>query len=212
MIEIPAEGDHNKPEYIVWNANLDAAFTEVDKIVEFLFMTSEISPDALGMGKGMSDSGRALKLKLLRTIAKAKRKALYYDQGLKEIALVAQMLGKEWNITAEMDGVEKKMGTQIETPEVEFSEGVVIDTYEAAQEEEIRLRSGTTSQKDAIKRLDGVDDDTAEKLVKQIKEEEGLNLPLAVPGSTPSDPNANVPPTNPKQPTPPVPPVQPKGK
>jgi len=65
MFEMDEAG--NKPEYIVWNANLDSAMKEIDKMVEFLFMFSETSPDALGLGKGgQAESGRALKMKLLR--------------------------------------------------------------------------------------------------------------------------------------------------
>ncbi|MBC8552221.1 MAG: phage portal protein, partial [Candidatus Brocadiales bacterium] len=96
MIEVPdgSTGKQGKPEYIVWNANLDSAIEEIDKLIEFLFMISETSPDILGMGKGISDSGRALKLKLIRTMAKAQRKRLYYDKGLKEVLYIAQLLAK----------------------------------------------------------------------------------------------------------------------
>ena len=35
MIEVAEKGE--KPEYIVWNASLEVAFKEIDKLVEFLF-------------------------------------------------------------------------------------------------------------------------------------------------------------------------------
>lgn len=178
LFEMPAEGSEAKPEYIVWNANLESAFAEIDKIVEMLFMTSEVSPETLGLGKGQSDSGRALKFKMLRTIAKKKRKQRYYEQGLKEVFTIAQQLALAWNIDENMDGKRVPRPSEIETPEIEFGEGIVNDTFEQAQEEQIRLASGTTTKKDAIIRLDGIDDDAAEEKVQEIEEAEGLNLPV----------------------------------
>jgi len=60
-----------KPEYITWDASLDNSFKQIDKLIEFLYMTSETSPAVFGMDKqGAAESGRALKLRLMRTIAK----------------------------------------------------------------------------------------------------------------------------------------------
>ena len=201
------EGGIDKPEYIVWNANLESAFSEVDKIVDMMFMFSEISPATMGMDKdGAPASGRALKLKLLRTIAKVRRKQLYYDQGLKELMTLAQELAKAWNLKAYgSDGMAVSAPSKIETPEIEFSDGMINDTREMAEEEEIRLRSGTTTQSDAIMRLDEVDEATAKKKVKQITEEQGVDLPLAT-AADPNDPkNVPVPPPMPKPDTIPVP-------
>jgi hypothetical protein len=96
------EGEDNDPAYITWDASLEAAFKEIEKLVELTFMMSETAPDILGMGKGQSDSGRALKFKLLRTIAKAQRKQLYYREALIEVIYKAQKLAKAWDI--EIDG------------------------------------------------------------------------------------------------------------
>lgn len=183
------DGGLDKPEYITWDANLESAFNEIDKIVDMLFMFSEVSPDSLGMGKdGAPASGRALKLKLLRTIAKKQRKQLYYDQALKEVITLAQELAKAWNIeVVGQDAKPVKAPATIETPEIEWSDGIVNDSREAAEEEEIRLRSGTTSTKDAIMRLDHVDEKAAEAKAKEITAEAGLALPLTSvnPGEAP---------------------------
>lgn len=188
LIEIPADSNGTKPEYIVWNANLEAAFTEIDKLIEFLDMFSETSPDTRGMGKGQSDSGRALKYKLLRTLAKVKRKQLYYRQGLKEVMTIAQELFMKWpEVEVVMDGIPVPRISNIETPEVEFSDRYVYDSLEAAQEEQIRLSSGNTTAKESVMRLDQVDDKTAEATVKEINDEKGLNLPLTTGFQQPAD-------------------------
>ena len=91
-------GDDGKPEYVVWDASLENAWKEIEKLVEFFEMVAEISPDAFGMGKGGAvESGRALKFKLMRTIAKIARKKLYYDPAIKEALYVAQLMAKEHN-------------------------------------------------------------------------------------------------------------------
>lgn len=146
-----------KPEYITWDASLDAAFKEIDKIVDFLFLFSETSPAAFGMDKnGTADSGRALKFRLIRTMAKISRKKNYYDSALTWLFETAQKLG---NVADPI------------TPNIVWQDGIPQDTYEAAQIEEIRLRSGNTSVESSIKRLDGGSEKDIEAEVKKIDDE-----------------------------------------
>lgn len=173
-----AEGETGKPEYIVWDASLENAFKEVDKIIEIMFMISEISPDILGMGQGQSDSGRSLKLKLLRTIAKAQRKRIYYDPAIKDIVYKAQELSKLTG--AKCDGV---VSGEPEYPELEWRDGLPNDDVEQADIEAKRIESGTTSKKDSIMRLDSVDEKTAQKKVEEINEETKVALPIMNPNT-----------------------------
>lgn len=176
MLEIPdgATGSQGKPEYIIWNASLENAFKEVEKLVEFMYMISETSPDILGMGKGQSDSGRALKLKLLRTIAKASRKKLYYDYALKETIYIAQLLAKANNV--EVGGIKLK-GEPV-VPEIQWFDGLPIDNSEQVETEIKRIDAGLSTTKDSIMRIDGVDEEEAEKTVTAIKDENTITLPV----------------------------------
>lgn len=187
MFEIPSDpggGSPAKPEYIVWNASLDSSFKQVDKIIEMLYMFSETSPDAFGMNKnGQAESGRALKLRLMRTIAKVARKRLYYDMALKEVLHTAQLLAQAHNIgvyNQKKDSYDIKVKTA-EIPEIEWQDGLPIDSREAVEEEQIRLESGNTTVTDSIMRLDRVDEDTAIKKVAAIKKETQINLPTSSP-------------------------------
>ena len=182
LFQIPNDGVTNpiKPEYITWNANLDAAFSEVDKVLELMEMFAEISPAAFGVDKGggKSESGRALKYRLMRTIHKVRRKRNYYDRAIKEMLYVAQLLAKSHNLTVQ--------GAQLKGKavfcEIEWQDGIPIDSFEQAQEEELRLASGNTSIVDSIMRLDGVDQDEAEaKLAAIKKENDMMNPPITVP-------------------------------
>lgn len=174
MVEVPAGvGNEGKPEYIVWNASLDNAFKEIEKLVEMFFMISETSPDILGMGQGQAESGRALKLKLLRTIAKVSRKKLYYDHAIKEVLYTAQKLAKAWGV--EVDGV--KLKKEPVFPSIEWSDGLPIDISEQIDNETKALDAGITSKADAIMRTYGYDKETAEKMVKEITDERSIAMP-----------------------------------
>lgn len=170
MFEIPADGSQ-KPEYITWNANLDSAFKEIDKIVEFLFMFSETSPDVLGLGKGAgaAESGRALKMRLLRTIAKRNRKKLYYNYALKDLIYTAELLSAQNNYKASADI--KATVKDPQPPTIEWEDGIVNDEVERTQIETMKVESGIQSKKRAIMSLEGVDDKEADEIIKEITEE-----------------------------------------
>lgn len=174
LFERPEGVDKNSdPSYITWDANLESAISEIEKLVEMTFMMSETSPDILGMGQGQAESGRALKLKLLRTVAKAQRKQLYYTEGLREVIYTAQLLAKQYNI--KIDG--KTMQGNPVYPEIVWSDGLPTDMTELIEQEAARMDAGLTTKKDSLMRLDDIDEDTAEKKSKEIDKETELALP-----------------------------------
>jgi hypothetical protein len=192
MFEIPSSdiGSTAKPEYIVWNASLDANFKHIDYLMDMLYMFSETTPDAFGMAKvagAGAVSGRALKLKLVRTIAKINRKRLYYDAALKQVIYVAQLLAQAHKLS--VDGV--KLTKKPVYPEIDWQDGLPVDSTEAVTEEQLRIESGTTSKKQAIMRLDGVDEDTAQDTLDEIKAEDAIDPGNGAPKPLPAnDPNA----------------------
>lgn len=156
-----------RPEYITWDASLDNSFKQIDKLIEFLYMTSETSPAVFGMDEGgAAESGRALKLRLMRTIAKINRKKLYYDQALKEAIYVAQLLAKEHGY--EVMG--KKIPGDAEVPNIIWADGLPIDEQEQIENVGNRLDQGTLSKTDAIMHLDHLDREDADKKAKEIAE------------------------------------------
>lgn len=170
MFEMDEQG--NKPEYIVWNANLDIAFKQIDKIVEMLFMFSETSPDALGLGKnGQAESGRALKMRLIRTIAKRNRKKNYYDHAIKELIFTAELLVKAnpgYFISEEFKST--KPGTPA-IPDIYWQDGVVNDETERTDIMIKKVDAGLYSKKRAVMDLEGVESDEADEILKEVDEE-----------------------------------------
>lgn len=180
----------NKPEYIVWNANLEGAFKEIDKIIEMLYMFSGISPASTvgdDNGGGRAESGRALKFKLLATIRKRNQKKIYYDIAMKELLETAMELGKAWNI--EIDGF--RVATP-EKPEIKWGDGVVNDEVEATDVAIKRVEAGLSSKADAISELDGLAPEDAAKKVKEIEKESSITVPTIdktqPTGTTPTPP------------------------
>lgn len=177
LFEMSQNGD--KPEYVVWNAQLTAAFDEIDRLMQSLYMFSEISPDAFGQfDDATAASGRALKYRMMRTVAKVKRKQLYFDRGMKEVVYIAQLLAIKHGV--------KAMGVSYvgspEVPSIEWSDPIPQDSYEQAQEEELRLASGNQTLVDSIINIDHLTQEQAEEKVKEIQKEKKAMAPkIAVP-------------------------------
>ena len=190
VIEVENSAD-GKPEYIVWDASLENAFKQIEKLVDVLLMTAEISPDAFGMGKGQSDSGRALKYKLLRTIAKAARKKLYYDAKIKEVIFNAQVLAKTWNLEV---GGKRLKGDPVQV-EIKWQDGIPVDEREQAEVESIKIDAGVQSKKGAIMAIDQVDEKNAEQKLKDIEDEKPkVELPSMNLGNNAGTNKGNMPP------------------
>jgi hypothetical protein len=162
--------ESQSPEYIVWNANLEAAFKQVDKLVEFLFMFSETSPDVLGMGQGgQAESGRALKMRLIRTIAKRSRKKLYYDRAIKNLVYTAELLAKI-NGYKISDDIKVNLG-EPQLPEIKWQDGIVNDEVERTDIVLRKVDGGLLDRRSGLIELDGVSEDEADEILKQVDKE-----------------------------------------
>jgi hypothetical protein len=155
------------PSYITWDAHLTAAFSEVDRLMEMIFLMSETAPSAFGLDKyGVAESGRALRLRLLRTLAKVNRKRLYYDRALKAALLCAQQL----------EAIHGGAGYEPRAPVINWADGLPEDMMEMVQMEAQRLAAGNTSIESSVRRLDGPDAVEAE--MARIAEETGQAVAL----------------------------------
>lgn len=172
VIEV-ADNDLQKPEYIIWDASLENAFREIEKLVEMVYLVGEVSPDILGVGKGTSDSGRALKYKLLRTIAKTARKKLYYDGAIKEMIYNAQLLAQAYGLS--VNGV--KLTKAPVMPEISWADGIPVDAKEQLENETMAIDAGVTSKRAAISRIYQMDEKASESMLTEIKEEGSITLP-----------------------------------
>jgi len=158
-LEIDPGQSGDLPKYLVWDAQLSAAFQHVDKLVEFLLATGEISPAALGMDSGgIAESGRALRFRLLRTIAKISRKKSYFDRAIKEMLFAAQVLQ---NVHGN--------GPKPEPVTLEWADGLPNDDEELADRVNSRVAAGTMSRRRALVVADGLEGDALDEEIAEIE-------------------------------------------
>lgn len=184
----PVDGTENPPGYLTWDGRLEAAEKHIDRLLELIFYISETSPAAFGMDKtSTTESGSALKKRLMRTIAKVNRKKMYADPAIKDVLEIAMMMDVEW----------AGGNYEVERPSIDWQDGLPDDELEQAQVVGQRVKDGTMSQLDAIIKLDKCDEETARKKLKQIQEERDAVLPGYARSTVGS--GGNNPPNNPFQ-------------
>lgn len=159
---ITLEGGDEKPSYLTWDAQLTAAKDQIDRLLELLFIMSETGPSIFGLDKlGIAASGTALRLRLIRTVAKINRKRLYFDRVLREVLYAAQLLEK-------LHGGAKYDSAPVT---IQWADGLPEDMTEMVQQELNRRSAGNTSVESSIRRLDGPDA-VEEELARIATEEE----------------------------------------
>lgn len=159
------------PQYIVWNGQLEAAFKELDMLIQHLLTNAEIPAVALGAGdSGTSgSSGISIKWRMNSLLAKINRKRQYYDKALKQVMLIAQLMEHE---LAEIFDYE------ITPVKIKFKDGLPNDDLEQATIMQIRTGAkATISTKTALMNLDGLTDEQAEFELSRINDEEAISDP-----------------------------------
>jgi hypothetical protein len=152
------------PQYIVWNGQLESAFSEVNLLVEQILTLAEIPSVALGKdNSGTSGaSGLSIKWRMNSLLSKVNRKRAYFERALKQVMLVAQLL----------EHAHGRPDYKITPPKITFMDGLPDDEMENASI--MNLRTGgqaTLSQKTAIMRLDGLTAEQADAELERIKDE-----------------------------------------
>ena len=79
--------DEQKPEYLVWEANLDSSFRAFEELCKQIFTLSEIGEAFLGSSSGVGNvvSGTAMRFKMISPLEKARRINNELTEPLKEI-------------------------------------------------------------------------------------------------------------------------------
>lgn len=158
-LDVLALGENGeKPEYITWDGKLDDVFTLIDKAMQQLALTSDTAPQLMALGDyGGNISGRALKIMLLRTLAKVNRKRRYFEAGIKKLMELAQRI----------EGVTEPVAVNVIWPD-----GLPADVLEAIEVMDRRLANETIGRKRAVQRLDDTTPDHAQAILDEIDEDE----------------------------------------
>lgn len=174
---LPVGKDEVPPGYMTWNSQLDGAFKELDYLLGLVFQMSE-TPQWLfgttiagdnrgGTGTSHTDSG-AIKARFMPILAKVNRIRVQVDRAIRDAIWTAMELEVFAN-----DGVEGFESYTPVYPKIAWQDGLPKDEKEQAEIAAIRTGNKPTwSVRDAIKRLDGVDDGHADAMISRIAQDE----------------------------------------
>lgn len=144
--------------YLTWDGKLGDNMAFIDQLYQALSVVSDTAPQFLGRGDWGGDiSGRALIVKLIRTIAKVNRRRRYYAHAIPKLLELAQRI----------EGIDDPITVGLEWPD-----GLPADVMERIEEIDARLANRTLSRKDAVKRLDGVDEEAADATLEAVDDDD----------------------------------------
>lgn len=140
----PCDNDTIKPEYLVWDASMDANFKQIELLTNQLYTISEMGSAVFGdltNKAGDVPSGSALRRLMMSPLAKARRLANRFDPILKKIISASAGI----------------LGVEIAPEEITITwhDGLPADPAEDAEIMSVRTGGkATLSQYTAIQRLD----------------------------------------------------------
>jgi hypothetical protein len=175
----PVDEGEQPPGYVTWDGQLEAAFRQIELLMEQLYVLSETTAAAFGQLKsGLAESGSALKRLMLAPLAKVNRLRMRFDPALKQVLKLASAL----EVAQGMANAVK-----LEDVNITWQDGLPDDEMERTQIEVQRYGAGLTSLESALQRLDGLEGEALQQEIEQIKGEqaarrpegfEGLNIKL----------------------------------
>ena len=159
-LEVDPEQVGDLPKYLTWDAQLAACFSEVDKLLDLLCMTTETAPVAIGLPNkdgGGAESGKALRFRLMRTLGKIYRKERFFDQALKNVLYAAQVLNALYG-----------SGPAPEPISIEWKDGLPDDPQETAEVLNSRVGMKTMSLRRALM-VEGLRGEALETEIAEIE-------------------------------------------
>ena len=154
------------PQYIVnSNPQIDQAFKEQEKLIEAIARVADISTLLMDWNvTGGAEKVGALKLRILPTLAKVKRKLRPYRRVITDMIIDALAWEKSIVIThADVT--------------IEFNDGLPKDPLEDTQVETLRMNAGIQTVEDALRNLDGLEGEPLAAKVKSITDAKASTPP-----------------------------------
>lgn len=160
----PVGPGEQPPGYVTWDGQLDAAFREIELLMEQLYILSETSAAAFGQLKsGLAESGSALRRLMMAPLAKVNRIRLRFDPALKKTLLLASALEAAQGMAN---------AVKLENVHVTWQDGLPDDDMEQTLIEVQRKSAGLTSLESALQRLDGLEGEALQQEIERIKGEQ----------------------------------------
>lgn len=188
--------DDVEPKYMVWDAQLEGAFKELELLLGTVFQMSETPQFVFGTslaGNGNAAGGTshttsdAIKIRFFPLISKVKRVRMSVDKALRMALWTAQILENYAN-----EGIDGFESYEPQYPKIQWKDGLPRDMKTLAEVANVRT-GGKANQSvlQAIMELDEVGEVRAKELLDEIQQDEQLDSFV--------DPSALRPPLKPTQ-------------
>ena len=160
--------------YIVWDGQLEAAFKQIDRLINMLYTISEMGSALFGDMNdktGAAPSGTALRRLMISPLAKVNRIRMRFDPALKKAIRLCSMIGGP--------GITSLKDTELS---IKWADGLPGDPMEEATIIDLRTaKKATMSQKRAMMTYDGLSEADAEAELAEILDAEAQANPLDIP-------------------------------
>ena len=160
MFEKTSTGNNDEISVTQWDARLDNAYEMIDKLIEMILFTTRISPALAGYTKGgIAESGRALKWRMVSTIAMVNRKRRYWDDFFYAFFEMLKLISPDY---AAIDPLKLI---------VRWKDGLPVDLETITQDITSQVQSKLMSRLKGIETLQELDEEKARLELVQIDEE-----------------------------------------
>lgn len=163
----PLDSGDEPPGYITWNGQLEAAFRQIDYLLDQLFAVSETVPRVFGLDKSAITSTLALKTSMMSVLSKVQRLRLRFDPAIKKVLTLASQL-------------EAQNGRQgsVVVPSVNiiWKDGFPRDEREQAITYATLVQNGLVSRRNAVKSLFGLEGEALERELQEIAGTSSQNI------------------------------------
>lgn len=168
--------DDAETKYIVWDAQMDASFKQIEKLINFLGVVSEMGPALFDSAEksGEVASGTALRLRYIQPLSKVRRLTMRLTPALVKAIKLCSELG----------------GTKLTDAKISVTWQDGLPENDKDRAEIAQMRTGgkaTMSIRDAIQYLDGKTPKQADAAYEAIIEEEADAAPVAIGAENPDD-------------------------
>lgn len=175
----PVEPGEQPPGYVTWDGQLEAAFREIDLLMEQLYVLSETSAAAFGQLKsGLAESGTALRRLMMTPLAKVNRIRMRLDPAVKKVLRLASQLEAKYG-----------KGVELQTINIAWADGLPQDDKEQAEIYSLLVQNGLISKETALKRLFEFDAETLREELAKIAVETAQEAPALFTTTLQTQPN-----------------------
>lgn len=165
----PVQDGEAAPGYLVWDANLEACWKEIETILDLIYVISETSPAAFGQIKaGLAESGSALKRLLVAPLVKSARLRNAHNEVIPHVFQAAADL-------ARVNGTDLGVG-ELDV-QVDWQDGLPQDMTESMAVETQAVQARLTTRKAAMGRLYGLRGKALDDAYAEVEAEQDADKP-----------------------------------